>query len=40
MATKVFVVHFQLHEKHWVVAYIRIILPAISVFAYKYTDFD
>lgn len=40
MGAKVFVVHFQLHEKHQVVAYIRAILPAISKFAYKYTGFD
>jgi len=40
MGTKVFVVHFQLHEKPWVVSCIRAILPAISVFAYKYTGFD
>lgn len=40
MGAKVFVVHFQLHEKHQVVAYLRAILPAISVFAYKCTGFD
>lgn len=40
MGVKVFVVHFQIHEKYWVVAYIRAVLPAISVFAYKYTGLD
>lgn len=39
MGAKVFVVHFQLHEKHWVVAYIKV-MSAICVFAYMYTGFD